>query len=413
MLHIVLLLLKILGIILLVILGLILLVLLLVLFVPVRYRMDGTASDKRKGYAAGDAVVSWLLHLFRAKVSYDCSLVVTVKVLFFTLFKETLIGGEKEVKAEGEKESGKKRKSGKKKSDDLEDDLDDILDDGLEEAGPDLVMQEISPPEVSEEESPMPESQEVESLPPTPEETFVGSVESAGPELMSEAAGVTADSAEGAMVEEAGVYRSGHTLTITGMKKKRKWGAQKAEKTPKSEKTPKPKKTKSKKSEKSEHSAEAEESKESKLAALVEKIQGICQTISEKWQKGQDTYDKATEFISDEGNQQLFSLVWRQIKKLIVHILPRKISGRFKFGFEDPYTTGQILTVVSPFYPLYAKTFSFEPVFNDKVLDGEVHIKGHIRVITLLWIVVRVLLNRNLWKLIRKWRKKIRRKRYG
>lgn len=83
-------------------------------------------------------------------------------------------------------------------------------------------------------------------------------------------------------------------------------------------------------------------------------------------------------------------------------MLPRKISGRVRFGFDDPATTGQILTYISPFYGLYAKTLKLEPIFEEKVLDGELHVKGHIRAATLLWIVIRVVLNKNFRVLLKK-----------
>ena len=61
MIHILLMILKVIGVILLVILGLILAAVLLILFVPVRYRVDVSFEGKPDGEAA----VSWLLHLVR------------------------------------------------------------------------------------------------------------------------------------------------------------------------------------------------------------------------------------------------------------------------------------------------------------------------------------------------------------
>ena len=67
MLHLLLLILKILGILLLVILGIILAVLLLVLFVPLRYKADVEFDGKPRG----NVLVSWLLRLITVRVSYD------------------------------------------------------------------------------------------------------------------------------------------------------------------------------------------------------------------------------------------------------------------------------------------------------------------------------------------------------
>ena len=143
-----------------------------------------------------------------------------------------------------------------------------------------------------------------------------------------------------------------------------------------------------------------------KLAAVVtgimEKIRNVSQKLSEKYAAGQDKLEMVRTFLSDTENQNTLRLLWRQILKLLKHVLPRKIRGRVRFGFDDPATTGQILTYISPFYGMYAKTLSIEPVFEEKALDGELHIKGHIRVGTLLWIVIRVILNKNFRTLVKK-----------
>ena len=81
MIHILLMILKVIGVILLVILGLILAAVLLILFVPVRYRADVSFEGKPDG----EAEVSWLLHLVRIRVSYHEHADVSGRVLWFKL----------------------------------------------------------------------------------------------------------------------------------------------------------------------------------------------------------------------------------------------------------------------------------------------------------------------------------------
>lgn len=138
------------------------------------------------------------------------------------------------------------------------------------------------------------------------------------------------------------------------------------------------------------------------VTGILEKIRKVYQNLSEKYTAGQDKIEMVRTFFSDTENQNTLRLLWRQILKLLKHVLPRKIKGRVRFGFDDPATTGQILTYISPFYGMYARTLSIEPVFEEKALEGELHIKGHIRVGTLLWIVIRVILNKNFRTLVKK-----------
>ena len=63
--------LKILGIILLVLLGLLLVIVFSVLFVPVRYRLEGEKSSPGWSEANGKVRVSWLLHLIHLRIQYQ------------------------------------------------------------------------------------------------------------------------------------------------------------------------------------------------------------------------------------------------------------------------------------------------------------------------------------------------------
>lgn len=82
MVHILLLILKIIGIILLIIAGLLLLAVITVLFVPVRYRI---LADYH-GHFKGKLHVGWLFNLLRINMSYDKESDIRVKALFFTLY---------------------------------------------------------------------------------------------------------------------------------------------------------------------------------------------------------------------------------------------------------------------------------------------------------------------------------------
>ena len=82
MIHVILMILKIIGILVLLILGLILAAILLILFIPVRYRADISFDGKPDGEAA----VSWLLQAVRIRVSYHEHADVSGQVLWFKLF---------------------------------------------------------------------------------------------------------------------------------------------------------------------------------------------------------------------------------------------------------------------------------------------------------------------------------------
>lgn len=109
-------------------------------------------------------------------------------------------------------------------------------------------------------------------------------------------------------------------------------------------------------------------------------------------------------FVRDEDNKKTFRLLKGELKRLLKHIFPGKIKGEVKFGFDDPYTTGQALMYISPFYGWYAKSLKLIPVFEERVLEGELDMRGRIRIGTLVMIAVRLFSDKNFRLLVRKWR---------
>lgn len=143
---------------------------------------------------------------------------------------------------------------------------------------------------------------------------------------------------------------------------------------------------------------------EQKKVGLEGKIRAKAEQISDKAEEIKAKMDEILAFIKDEANQRTFRLVMRQVYGIAKHILPTKIKGKVKFGFEDPFKTGQILIYVSPFYSFYAKHLELIPVFEEPVMEGELRLKGRIRIGTVLAKAVRVLFDRNIWKLIKRFR---------
>lgn len=139
-----------------------------------------------------------------------------------------------------------------------------------------------------------------------------------------------------------------------------------------------------------------------KIDTLMKKIRNFYQRILGSYESLQKKIGMLRNFFENEENQQTIRLVWSQIKKLIRHILPRKMNGRVKFGFDDPAVTGQILTYISPFYGWYAETIVVEPVFDEQLLEGELHFSGYVRIGTMFWRTIRVCLNKNFRVLLKK-----------
>lgn len=137
--------------------------------------------------------------------------------------------------------------------------------------------------------------------------------------------------------------------------------------------------------------------------SLFQKIKVTFQRICGKLKTAEERWQKLMEFLEKEENKNTFRLLKRQVIRFFKHVLPGKVSGTVQFGFEDPYTTGRILTYISPFYGWYGRTIQVIPVFDEQVLNGELSLKGRIRIATLLFIGFQVWRDKNFRTLLKRW----------
>ena len=143
-----------------------------------------------------------------------------------------------------------------------------------------------------------------------------------------------------------------------------------------------------------------------RIRELPGKIRKLADGILKKKISLEKTWNSISMFWHDEQNQKAFRLIRKRIGKLVRYVLPRKLSGRIHFGFDDPYDTGQVLTAVSPFYGFYAKTLTLEPDFTGTALDGEIHLKGRIALWYPLWTAARLFISKDFRRLLRFLRKR-------
>lgn len=135
---------------------------------------------------------------------------------------------------------------------------------------------------------------------------------------------------------------------------------------------------------------QAEQIRESDLQEKQPRESGLKNTVSE-----------ILEFIRREEAVGTLRLLWRQIRRIVRHILPQKIWLQLRFGLEDPAQTGQLVGVISMIPFFYQKGIHVAPVFEGACFDGEAAVKGRIRIGTCACLGLRVIFSRNFWKLFK------------
>lgn len=140
--------------------------------------------------------------------------------------------------------------------------------------------------------------------------------------------------------------------------------------------------------------------KQSRWHKLQKKLLGLI----EKAKKIKIQIDDIKTFLQDPKNTKVFRLIYKEVRKVLRHILPQRGKGNVVFGFEDPYTTGQVLSAVSLFYGWYPSKISIYPVFDEKILEADLEFKGRMRVSTLTFWLLRIYGNKQVKGWIRDWK---------
>jgi len=347
--------LKIIGIFLASIFGLILLLLLLVLFVPIRYKASAlrTGEDDDPPVIAR-AKVSWLLHIFSVNVMYPNEKIVTVRIFGIPIMKipkdelseEEIWRAEQKRQAKEDKKRKKEEKK-KQKSDN-----------------------KTSDKKKSENENPLnsgeSSSKEEQSFLDKDGEKNSNDVDSASADSLDTDFSKSTD--PGNLDDET-----------ENIKKKKK----------------------------------------SIFSRFFDAINNIKYTIKriyanikkgiEDKKKINDEIKKNIHYYHQILTSDLFEITFDKTKekifKLLKSILPRKWDINLEVGFDDPYTTGEVLAISGMLHPIIWEHVHVIGNFEEPIIRGAGKLKGRIYIFSFLKILIYYLTDKDLKRLIRLFKK--------
>ncbi len=125
------------------------------------------------------------------------------------------------------------------------------------------------------------------------------------------------------------------------------------------------------------------------LRQILAKIKGKAESAGKIW-----------EFWKSEITQGMVCILKDNVLHLLRKIKPKVLRGRILFGTGDPCTTGRLLGAAAILYAAWGKGVQVVPDFEEACFEGELYIRGRISLITLLFIVIRILIS-NEWKQFR------------
>ena len=394
MLHILLLILKIIGILIAVVLGLLLVVVLIVLFVPIRYRLE---AKKYSGIEVRGKA-TWLFGLVHLKIFYlQEKLSIVLRICGYRYFDNN---DTREKKHKKNDNASKKKKESKQED------------------------------ELKQNDSKQMDSKQMDSKQKSPKQEEIKSDGNKKEEVVK-----SLDSSNGEELKRLTESKEKENLSTESEQTKI---VIETERTTESEQTKKVIETeRTTESDKQEEPSESDESslkdppKEkvskrkrlfSKWKSFVLKIKNIVLSIFLKiknlknlvgkmkeklrsiWKIILNLWDKKRKvvaFFQLEENKAGIKVGLVHLWEILRHIGPTKTEGYIRFGTGDPASTGQALGIAAALYGYYGKYLTIEPDFEQEILEGEVLMKGRIRLFNLLIIGIKLLREEKLKRFIK------------
>lgn len=137
-----------------------------------------------------------------------------------------------------------------------------------------------------------------------------------------------------------------------------------------------------------------------KIKDKIEHIKDTFRKICDKIKDILSSYEKFKEFIAAQETKEALKFLNKQRKYLIRHLKPDKFQVKIYYGMEDPASTGEILAVYSVIHPFLPGSWNVTPDFEQACLNGDINIKGKVRLFRLMIVGWRCYKNKTIKKII-------------
>lgn len=139
-----------------------------------------------------------------------------------------------------------------------------------------------------------------------------------------------------------------------------------------------------------------------RVKALKKKLLSLYDSICRKRDDAADKLNAIRDFVNDEDNKRLAGFIISQLKMFLRKLCPKKGRLHVRYGTGDIESTGKVAMYVAVLYGLAGLDVSVIPDFDEKVFEGEMLIKGNIRLVTIVIIAVRLYMNKQFKRVVLK-----------
>ena len=143
-----------------------------------------------------------------------------------------------------------------------------------------------------------------------------------------------------------------------------------------------------------------------KMADRMKGIGNSVRHLGDRIQKIKEKKDTLVEFWNLEEHVRARESLIKEAFYLWKRSRPRKIEGTLQFGLWDPAATGILMGMLSMLYAWYPEEFTLHPDFDQLILKGELHIRGHIRLYPFCLSAWRIWRNKDTRLMYKHWKQK-------
>ena len=137
-----------------------------------------------------------------------------------------------------------------------------------------------------------------------------------------------------------------------------------------------------------------------KISEWIESCKSFWRKILAMRRNFRGKKEQIESFLTDASHRRAFCSLKREVRRFLGHVSPKDVKIVGKIGLEDPYMTGQALAVLGMLFPFLGENTVIGPDFENKVLEGSVHIEGKIHNFRMLAILWRLIKDRDVRKII-------------
>lgn len=152
-----------------------------------------------------------------------------------------------------------------------------------------------------------------------------------------------------------------------------------------------------------------------KLLGILSRIKGVAASVKNFFSHMADTRNSLLTklgnvaakknavwaILIDEKNRPAFLKVKKLVFRILHHLQPTKLDIRLEFGFADPASTGYTLGLLSLLYPVYTDHIRLYPDFENKVFKGECTARGRLRASVFLFVVCQLIFDKDVRRILK------------